>query len=50
MNKKGYKKIQFKKLFQDEAEATVVFDWENGYAECSAKENINIQECRPLSL
>lgn len=28
---------------QEEAEATVVFDWENGYAECSAKDNINIQ-------
>lgn len=32
-----------REVAKEEAEATVVFDWENGYAECSAKENSNIQ-------
>ena len=29
---------------QESIEATVVFDWENGYVECSAKDRININK------
>ena len=29
---------------QESIEATVVFDWENGYVECSAKERVNINK------
>jgi len=31
-------------ISKDETEAIVQLDWENGYVECSAKQNINIQE------
>ena len=27
---------------KEELEATVMFDWENGYVECCAKDNVNI--------
>ena len=31
-----------REITKEEAEATVMFDWENGYMECCAKDNINI--------
>ncbi len=31
-------------LPHESLEATAVFDWENGYVECSAKESININK------
>ena len=31
-----------RKTSQEALEATVMFDWEHGYVECSAKDNINI--------
>jgi small GTP-binding protein len=31
-----------REISKEEAEATVMFDWENGYMECCAKDNINI--------
>jgi len=40
----GNKSDAVRELDKSETEATVVFDWENGYVECSAKLNSNIQE------
>jgi len=31
-----------REITKEEVEATVMFDWENGYMECCAKDNINI--------
>ncbi|XP_023322433.1 GTP-binding protein Rheb homolog isoform X2 [Eurytemora carolleeae] len=33
-----------RKISKEETEAIVLFDWENGYVECSAKLNTNIQD------
>ena len=37
-------------IVQEETEALVVLDWENGYVECSAIKNINIQEIKSKSI
>jgi len=33
-----------REISKEEVEATVMFDWENGYMECCAKDNINITD------
>ena len=34
--------IETRDISKEETEATVVLDWENGYVECSAKNNVNV--------